>query len=538
MKNKKVLVIVIVLLLVVVILGASYALWTTTAHQDGNNSAALSCLDITYESISENNIELNEVLPITDEAGLALEGYTFKITNNCNSIVRYQVNLETLNISNDTKYLNIDYLDATIDNEFIETLGNYESTTTLLSDNEARDARIIKEGLLDKSSNTSTNSVIHTLRVWLDKDTPTSEKYAQWRGKITINATTPTEDIIYDTAANYLTNVVKPTTDELVYDGASYTDPDTGVEIVDNNLRYVGANPDNYVWFNNELWRIIGVMNHVKGGENAPSEGETRLKLIRDESLGNFPYYEDCLEENMNYDAQTDKWTCSSKRYNNNWPNSTANEILNDLYWNRRPHAPYNGYMYLKTGNQTSFTWQDYKTEAVDFRNSGLKKVYQNMMETATYYLGGYTWDNGGTYDGVTMNTKQYYTAERTNQGINNELTWAGNLGLMYPSDYGYASSGSVSGSSCRNIVLSTWSQAANANCRNNNWLFSSAFWQWTMTLRVDYTINVADVSISGNVSHDNTHIGFGLRPVAYLKSQVKIIGGIGSSDNPYRLSL
>ena len=55
----------------------------------------------------------------------------------------------------------------------------------------------------------------------------------------------------------------------------------------DNNLRYVGLSPDNYVLFNNELWRIIGVMNNIEDGEG---NKETRIKLIRDENIGSFPW--------------------------------------------------------------------------------------------------------------------------------------------------------------------------------------------------------------------------------------------------------
>ena len=41
----------------------------------------------------------------------------------------------------------------------------------------------------------------------------------------------------------------------------------------DKNIRYYGANPNNYVRFNNELWRIIGIF-----GNN--------VKLIRNDRLG------------------------------------------------------------------------------------------------------------------------------------------------------------------------------------------------------------------------------------------------------------
>ena len=51
-------------------------------------------------------------------------------------------------------------------------------------------------------------------------------------------------------------------------------------ETVDHNLRFIGSDPDNYVWFNNELWRILGVMNNINDGTG---KKETRLKIIRNE---------------------------------------------------------------------------------------------------------------------------------------------------------------------------------------------------------------------------------------------------------------
>ena len=49
------------------------------------------------------------------------------------------------------------------------------------------------------------------------------------------------------------------------------------------NMRYVGASPKNYVTFNNELWRIIGIFNVSNGTTTEP-----RIKLIGNESIGNY----------------------------------------------------------------------------------------------------------------------------------------------------------------------------------------------------------------------------------------------------------
>ena len=53
------------------------------------------------------------------------------------------------------------------------------------------------------------------------------------------------------------------------------------------NIRYYGADPNNYVSFNNELWRIIGVFNDIDDGNG---NKETRIKIARNESIGDYAW--------------------------------------------------------------------------------------------------------------------------------------------------------------------------------------------------------------------------------------------------------
>lgn len=65
-----------------------------------------------------------------------------------------------------------------------------------------------------------------------------------------------------------------------------YDTTDSLMQDVGNNIRYYGANPNNYIYFNcsdynnqlsstGEIWRIIGVFND-------------KLKLIRNENIGSY----------------------------------------------------------------------------------------------------------------------------------------------------------------------------------------------------------------------------------------------------------
>ena len=66
----------------------------------------------------------------------------------------------------------------------------------------------------------------------------------------------------------------------------------------DNNVRYIGKDPSNYVYFNCsdynnptadtcELWRIIGVFNNITKGDGS---NENLVKIIRVDSLGKYPW--------------------------------------------------------------------------------------------------------------------------------------------------------------------------------------------------------------------------------------------------------
>ncbi len=87
-------------------------------------------------------------------------------------------------------------------------------------------------------------------------------------------------------------------------------------EIVEDdfgNLRYIGKNPNNYVQFNNELWRIIGIMKDI---ENADGSKSDKVKLIRSESIGKYAF-----------DNYSDT---------NDWSKSELQKVLNEeAYWNR-----------------------------------------------------------------------------------------------------------------------------------------------------------------------------------------------------------
>ena len=244
----------------------------------------------------------------------------------------------------------------------------------------------------------------------------------------------------------------------------------------DNNARYIGANPNNYVSFNGELWRIIGVFNNI---DNGTGTKETRLKIIKDE-----PY-----STGMAWDTDNI----------NDWTTASLQEELNTTYLN------------------------------------SIQSPYKEMISNAKWNLGG-----SSTYDDVTAS--MFYERERgTTVYIGRPTEWIGQIGLMYPSDYGYATSGgsSMNRASCLAKELYNWNSSSYSDCKNNDWLYDSSNYQWTLTPRSSTSHIVFFVLTYGDVRYRNAYdTDYAVSPALYLSSNVRISGGDGSENSPFELSL
>ena len=279
------------------------------------------------------------------------------------------------------------------------------------------------------------------------------------------------------------------------------------------DYRYIGANPNNYVKFNDELWRIIGVFDVDDG----TGKIEKRMKIIRNESIGNYSW---------------DNSTTESSYETNNWPDARLNYLLNpghesetyggSLYWNRK-----SGTCYYGSSNGTT---------SCDFTSTGLTNEAKTMIGDAKWYLGG-TSDYTSSSNGL---ASHFYSYERGTAVYNSSRStnWTGKVGLMYPSDYGYATSGgsSKNRASCMAKELYNWDDSSYSDCKNNDWLYNSSQYQWTMSPRADYSIGVFSVYAAGYVDINNAYYALAGRPVVHLKSTIKVISGSGTTSSPYIL--
>ena len=137
-----------------------------------------------------------------------------------------------------------------------------------------------------------------------------------------------------------------------------------------------------------------------------------------------------------------------------------------------------------------------------------------------------------------TLTSSEWYTAERgstpgktSSTSYNSKTTFTGSVGLMYPSDYGYA----VLSSDCPRTT-SIYNYGTNSSCHNNNWVYQNASsYQWLITAPSDNSNYAFNINTAGALNYyygDVTYSGL-LYPVMALSADVTVIGS-GTKSDPY----
>ena len=286
----------------------------------------------------------------------------------------------------------------------------------------------------------------------------------------------------------------------------------------ENGLRYEGADPNNYICLDNKtsgacsssslLFRIIGLFDEDTSSDGTNSSGTKKLLKIIDTN---------------NYGGTSGKvWNSAGT---NNWSTASLKTELNGPY--------------LTTLLGTSNV------------NSKLSSAIAN----AKWHLGGGNNTSSSNYYYQKITTENMHKAERSPYATSGTLQnlYSGNpeyvfakVGLMYPSDYGYATVGgtTTNRAGCREKAVYDYDTA---DCRNNDWLFTSQATSWgsnknewllspysSGSSAAAYLYSSGYVLLSINVSSNQ----FAVRPAFYLDSSIlKIVGtGDGTKDNAYRV--
>ena len=481
----------------ILVLGISYAIFFQV-NQNSNNQV-VEAGDLTFTYVDGNQITSSNKSacfePMSDdEAGLYFNdcSYQFSVQNTGSLMGSYSLNL-TANSGNTAPASQIKViLKKQNASGVLETVSGYPTTLSSISNG----------NLLTNAQINTGESIVYSIQLYVDESTVTDPNVNNGtaynidyviNGSATVHENQDISTEVPKTAVDTIKEIAASNPEQIVDDGTA-----------DHNLRYIGADPNNYVSFNNELWRIIGVMNNIDDGTR---NKETRLKIIRDESIGEY-----------SWDNKASGTGSSTSEYgSNDWSDSALQQVLNSgAYWNRTSGECPSG--------------ANGATTACDFTNTGLTSDAKSLISNAVWNLGG--------IDLAFYPTPTFYTAERgTAVSTGRPTTWIGQIGLMYPSDYGYATDGgSIGRDACLSYNLASWNSYN--DCYNNDWLYKSRTYQWTLTPSSNhaYTVLYAYSGVFLNIANLNSSNA--VFPVLYLSSNVRISRGDGSHDNPYTLSL
>ena len=500
--NKKIYLIIIgILLLICSMVAISYAVWRIFLVQNNSNKLASSCFKISLTD--QDAINLVDTIPITDSDGAALTPYTFTITNACDSYASYQVNLELLNT---TTMTNMSAIKVMLDDETPSLLTTKETTEKTLTN--ASTAYKLKTSYLDKKA-----TATHKLRLWIDEAVDMNTEGVQnlkLEAKVTVTASYAKE-LPKPTAVEYITTLAQTDTTNLATDEAG-------------NVRYIGADPNNYVSIDDDIWRIIGTMKDIDDGTG---NKEDRVKLIRASSIGSYSW--DTSESSVNGGYGVNEWSQADLMKLLN-PGYESESVGGSLYWNNQSGTCYSG--------------ENNATTSCNFTSTGIKDKLKTLISDAVW--------NTGASTITSQITSKFYTEERgtrngkicssgdyCNDTVERTTTWTGEVGLMYSSDYGYATSGgdTTDRATCLNTRLGSWNDSSVSDCKNNDWLLLSST-QWTISLRASssFATSAFSVSSGGRVNSSYASYGDVVQPVVYLTSNVGVQSGDGSRGNPFIL--
>lgn len=261
-------------------------------------------------------------------------------------------------------------------------------------------------------------------------------------------------------------------------------------EYTEGRYIYKGSNPNNYIVFNNELWRIIA------------QEKDGTLKILKN----------DFLDKQMSFDTAGNRTTgyCSldsaPTRGCNAW-SSTERMI----------------------GGTTEFVNGSFKgmvdtdSEINTYLNG---EYYNNLSQESKNLIVNYDYNIGGIPYNRTLTMKEQLEKEST-------YKWNGKVALINLSDY-------VLTNSNQNICGISGNNYADENfaiCRNTTWLYYHNVIWWTLTPYTLVPYTVWDINGSG-------HLGSGykaginvasVRPVVHIKSTFTVCGE-GTQNNPYQI--
>ena len=469
--SKYLLISLIVLLVLLVIATGTYAWFTWRSTSNTSLTMNIGKLaDVTFNS--GNDISTSTLAPVYNYTDG--EKTTFSINNKdtTGASLDYNIKLNITSIANELKSSDLKYV-LLKDNTIVKE-GNFSTM-------------VVGANTIYSNSITSSGTTNFTFYLYIDGN---SENNLNMMNKSLVGSiVVEAQEKQYETFSTVIENLMSDGEYETVTNNGVDYQYNTVNSLMDDNygnIRYYGANPNNYVYFNCddysnqssstcEVWKIIGVFNN--------GNLTHQIKIIRNDSIGNFPW-----DPYNNFNG----WNDAGMRFILN--NYSINEQGAGLYWNRSSGACLNG-----------------DSGTCDFTTTGLKNdATRNAIYNAKWQVSAFS-------------EALFYS----NEAYENEMSLGTEaedyIGLISTSDYGFAADFRT----CPSQIFDYDS------CSEVNWLLNGED-QWTIIPMNNE--NTYSVYNSGMLSTLNVSYAAAIRPTLYLNSNVIKKDGTGTSSDPYQL--
>ena len=501
---------ILAILLLTLVIGTGTLAWIVWSSKDNTkmNVTIGDLADVSFKT--GNDINISNLSPSFYYDDGALTEFSIRKKKGLTTELNTNIYLDITSISDELKNDNFKYVllsssDGNTYNEVISSSFKDASVgkLSIVTDNPLTDGKTYYKFYIWIDGNNENNETMQgkSLKGTLNVDVSTPP----------VNAVTLVEGLDKGETGDSGSGVYKVTHSAISAESSA-----TGSEIpAVTDYRYYGPSPNNYICLDMEggstcpdkhLYRIIGSIYEEK-------ENTNRIKVIKATPLT------DGTTSKFSWDYKVNN---GSGSYDNIWATITSGNYSNSLtsgsqlmkllnsgaWWNGTSGSYYN--------NNTTAT-------SINFTNYKLSDKAKSYITTSRYYLGGY--NNNPPI------TNEMYGYERGTLRYNTDrpLFWEGIVGLMYPSDYGYAA-----GNTC---VTGTKLYDYEGGCMNKDWLYISNTYQWLMPPYSGNSYFAFYVNSSGYVNYGYyVSNASSARPVFYLTSSASISDGEGTLNNPYIL--
>lgn len=410
-RNKIIGVTIGLVIVAIVAVSISYAYWQVTKTQQDKNTMISACLDLDLTSETEG-IKLQSGIPISDAEAALLTGYTFKVTNKCSYDIKYTIGLDALESTNNN-YMDFKYVDVKLDD-------NAKSNYAALEDVVRDDVRASKKLSVAKVKANAANT--HTLRAWIDVNTPVDQNAKSFKGKIYITATQADNQ---KKITNYGAELASGDVSRDSSSSVTYAVYDSGTLVYSGEGKALTT--EGYMFLENIYFPLVGLTDEEKS-YNDTNESVDVMQLVSFASYVN-NFNDDEWKAMMGDDSATAE---TAKAQVAEMINASSNPTLAKSIYDKCLAVNINkvvledGITSLSSGMLPLFADTIEFSPSVTEIEEGSLSMIRNLTipETVTTFAGAFEYAN---IENLTINAK---TSELTFSGTINNLKIGNDTGL------------------------------------------------------------------------------------------------------------